>query len=255
MRLRYRHVVAFLAAIGLALLLAWPAAAHANLVRSNPAAGATVDQAPPSIELEFSEELDPSFSRAQLFDSQNRQIEPGPGKVDPAAPRVLRLTIPDLQQGSYTVVWRVRSAADGHVTEGSLPFGVGVAAAAASLIPAPGAPDPATLPPPPLDTAARWLNLLAAIGALGGLPFGLLVWRPAFQRWNVPTFQHSNVAAAPLDPCAAADDAMTDILRRLTLVGGLLFLLTNVVFLVAQAAAAAGVPVAQALGAPLLQLL
>src|SRR5215213_4594384 len=167
-----------LLAIGVALLLVRPVAAHATLVRSAPAAGALLDSSPPSLTLEFSEELDPAFSQAQLFDSQNQLVEPGPGTVDPNAPRVLRLILPDLPQGSYTALWRVRSLVDGHITQGSLSFGDGVAATGTALIPPLGAPDPATLPPPPLDTIARWLNLVAAALALGGLPFALLVWRP-----------------------------------------------------------------------------
>src|SRR6266487_3241917 len=168
-----------LLALTLALLLVRPAAAHANLIRSTPAAGAVLETAPPSIELEFSEELDPSFSRVQLFNSQNQLIEPGPGEIAAASPKVIRLIIPDLAKDSYTAIWRVRSAADGHITEGSIPFGVGVTPRAGSLIPAPDAPDPATLSPPQLDTIARWLNFLAAAIALGGFPFALLVWRPA----------------------------------------------------------------------------
>src|SRR4029078_13673097 len=103
--------------------------------------------------------------------------EPGPGAVDPARPRVLRLILPDLPKGSYTALWRVRSAADGHITQGRLPFGVGVTPTGTALIPPPGAPDPATLPPPPLDTIARRLNLLTVALALGGAPFGLVVLR------------------------------------------------------------------------------
>ncbi|MEP7189623.1 MAG: copper resistance CopC family protein, partial [Roseiflexaceae bacterium] len=173
-----------LLALVLALLLAAPVVAHANLLRSEPAAGALLDKSPPSLMLEFSEELDPSFSQTQLFDSQNQLVEPGPGEVDPTTPRVLRLILPDLPKGSYTALWRVRSSIDGHISQGSLPFGVGVAATGTALIQPLGAPDPATLPPPPLDTVARWLNLVAATLALGGLPFGLLVWRPAFRRWT-----------------------------------------------------------------------
>lgn len=243
----YRLVAAALAVAAL-LLLALPAEAHANLVRSVPPAGATLEAAPPSIELEFSEELDASFSSAQLFDSQNQLIEKGPGQVEPANSKLLRLIIPDLAKGSYTVLWRVRSAADGHITEGSVPFGIGTPPAAGSLIPPPGAPDPATLPPPPLDTAARWLNFLAAMVALGGVPFALLVWRPAYRRW---------AAAEPdaADRRGEADQAITTFLRRLLLVGGLAFVLSNMLFLLTQAAAAANVSLAQALGLPLFQLL
>ena len=48
---------------------------------------------------------------------------------------------------------------------------------------------------------------------------------------------------------------MTFFLRRMTMVGGALFLLASIAFLIDQAATAAGVPATQALGAPLLQLL
>lgn len=231
------------------VLLAWPqrASAHATLLRATPAIGAVLDAPPPAIELEFSEALDAGFSRVQLFDSQNRLVERGPGLVDAAVPTLLRLTLPDLARGSYTALWRVRSAVDGHITEGSLPFGVGVAAPAGSLIPPAGAPDPATLPPPPLDTAARWLNLLAALLALGPIPFALLVWRPAYHRWLA--------AAPPPENAHAADAALARGLRRLLLAGGLLFLLTNLFFLLVQASVAAEVPLLAAIGAPVLTLL
>src|SRR5262249_53518059 len=149
----------------------------------------------------------------------------------------------------------------------SVPFGIGVAATATSLIPAPGVLDPATQAPPPLDAAARWLNLLVAALALGGLPFALLVWRPAFRRGTIDDAnQRSNVQTACPEPAEGfkrsnvaqwhtADEAMTRAIRRIILLGGALFLLTNLLFLLTQAAGAAGVPLAQALGAPALGLL
>ncbi|MDQ2997610.1 MAG: copper resistance protein CopC/CopD, partial [Chloroflexota bacterium] len=279
-----------LLALVLALLLAAPVAAHANLLRSEPAAGALLDRSPPSLMLEFSEELDPSFSQAQLFDSQNQLVEPGPGEVDPTTPRVLRLILPDLPKGSYTALWRVRSSIDGHISQGSLPFGVGVAATGTTLIPPLGAPDPATLPPPPLDTVARWLNLVATALALGGLPFGLLVWRPAFRRWTTdpstplrtgdrrPTTEGQTVtdegrrtkdegrttpdAQSTTLPSSivsgqwsSADDSVTRFIQRMTTLGGVLFVLTNLFFLLTQAADAANIPLTQVIGAPVLQLL
>src|SRR5439155_6020494 len=52
-----------------------------------------------------------------------------------------------------------------------------------------------------------------------------------------------------------ADAAMAWAVRRLILIGGALFLLTNLLFLLTQAAAAANVPIGRAFGAPLVQLL
>jgi copper transport protein len=239
-----RRLSYILCGLLLTLLIARPVDAHANLVKSEPPAGALLQTAPKELVLEFSEALDPSFSRVQLYNSKNQIVNPGPGVVDAASPLIMRLALGDLPKDSYTALWRSRSAADGHITEGSVPFGIGVAATTASLIPAPGAPDPALEAPPVWDSAARWLTLALLALAFGGLPFGMLVWRPAVQR------AQSNMADS-----AAADVAMTRIIRRLVLIGGGLFLVANCFFLVVQAADAAGVPFLQALGAPVLQLL
>jgi copper transport protein len=239
-----RCAIPLLYAILLALLLAGPAEAHANLVRSVPPAGAALATAPRELVLEFSEELDPGFSKVQLLDSKRQVVNAGPGAIDSANPRVLRLLLQELPKDSYTALWRVRSAADGHITEGNIPFGVGVAPSSASLIPPPDAPDPATVPPPPLDSVARWLNLLLAAVTLGGVPFGLLIWRPAVRR-----------ALRNGTAVDAADAASTRLIRQRILIGGALFLLTNLLFLLTQAAAAADVPLARAIGAPVVQLL
>ncbi|KPV54728.1 hypothetical protein SE17_01840 [Kouleothrix aurantiaca] len=232
----------FAIALILALIFTRRVEAHATLVRSEPPAGATLDAAPKELVLEFSEDLDPGFSTVQLLNSSNAVVNPGPGVIDPSQPRILRLALADLSKGGYTAIARVRSV-DGHVTESSVPFGVGVAVTATSLIPPAGAPDPATLPPPPLDAASRWLTLLLAAVAFGGLPFGLLVWRPAFRAME----------REKVDP--STDEAVTRAIRRLIVIGGALFVLANLLFFIVQASVAANVPFAQAIGTPALQLL
>jgi copper transport protein len=239
-----RRDVPLLLALLLALLLVGPPDAHANLVRAAPAPGSALAAAPSELVLEFSEELDPGFSKIQLLDSKSQVIDPGPGLVDPAQPTILRLSVAELPKGAYTALWRVRSQVDGHVTEGNLPFGVGVEPASGSLIPAPDAPDPATLPPPPLSSLARWLAFALAAVMLGGLPYGLLVWRPAFR-----------ASEREKSDKAATDDLLTRMIRRLVLVSGVLFVLANILFLLTQAATAADVSLGQAFGAPLVQLL
>ena len=224
----------------LALLVVGKVEAHATLVRSEPPAGATLEAAPKELVLTFSEDLDPGFSTVQLLSSQNAVVNPGPGVIDPSAPRVMRLALSTLSKGGYTAVARVRSV-DGHIPESTVPFGIGVPVTATSLIPAPGTPDPATLPPPLLDAVMRWLALLTAAIAFGGLPFGLLVWRPAFNTVQKPQPE--------------IDVRFTRAIQRLTLLGVLLFILINLVFLLVQAATAANVSLGQAIGAPVLQLL
>lgn len=238
-----RFVVLCLVVFVQVLLVVTPAAAHAVLVRSEPPAGATLARAPEVVVLEFSEDVDARFSRIQLFNSRRAAMPEGMGVVNPSAPRVLRLALSSLPKDSYTAVWRVRSAADGHITEGILPFGVGVAASAGSLVPALGAIDPATEPLDPLTVVVRWFNLVVLTLMLGGVPFGLLVWRPL-------------VCAAPSTPAVIGfDDALTRVIRRLLVGSGGLFLLTSVVFLLTQAAAAADVPVSQTFGLPVMQVL
>ncbi|GAB4193219.1 MAG: copper resistance protein CopC [Roseiflexaceae bacterium] len=234
---------AFGAALLLALLLAPARAeAHANLVDSDPPAGAVLASSPSELVLEFTEELDPGFSQVELFDSAMRRLNAGPGQIDPAVPRRLRLAVAELPQGSYTALWRARSAVDGHVTEGNLPFGIGVAPAETGLLPPPGTPPPAIAPAPPLDSALRWLSLLAATLMLGGLPFGLLVWLPLAK---------GNQDAA----LAAETQHQTLNTQNFILIGGILLVIATLLFLVSQAAGATGVGLAQAFGAPLADLL
>ncbi|HMP42316.1 MAG TPA: CopD family protein [Roseiflexaceae bacterium] len=230
-----------------ALLLAWlwvgQAAAHANLVASNPRAGASLAAAPAEIVLEFSEELDPAFSRIELYNSRHRLIDTGEAIFDPAEPLVLRLTLGELPRDSYTAVWRARSAVDGHITEGNIPFGIGVAAPVGALAPPPGSPDPATVLPTPFEAAIRWLTYLLAALAFGSLPFVLLVWRPALR-----TVTAAGSAAASFAP-------IPHLLRRLLLAGGVLFLAANSLLFWQQAAAAADLPLVAAFGTPLLHML
>ncbi|HEY1015974.1 MAG TPA: CopD family protein [Herpetosiphonaceae bacterium] len=214
------------------------ASAHANLLRSTPAAGETLKAAPAEIVLEFSEELDTSFTKIELRDSANQIVAPGPGVVSAANPRELRLALSGLVQDSYTAIWRVRSAVDGHVTEGSLPFGIGVAVSGAALIPPLGTPEPATALPRADNSLLRWLLLLGSALAVGGFPFALYAARPLRDQSDPATL--ATLAAA---------------VRRQTLAGAALSFVAGALFLVSQAATAAGVSWGAALGSPLLELL
>lgn len=227
-RQRSRRRPAWQAALVLAVVgLTRPpgnAQAHANLVRSEPPVGGTVASAPDELVLVFSEPLDTGYTRVKLIDSQGRTVDAGPGVVDPAEPRILRLPLADLPDDSYVAEWRNRSTIDGHVRAGLLPFGVGVAADPTALLPALSAPDPLTAPPPLAEMLVRWLGFIGLVSAGGGVAFARWVWRPAY-----------GDAASTLARAADADQAMTKVLRRLVTAGAGLVAGAAVVRLAQQA--------------------
>src|SRR3712207_5290791 len=103
-----RHAISVLITCLLALLLTSTVGAHATIERAVPGPGATLQNPPEELVLEFSEELDPTFSSVELRNSNHEVVDPGPGTVDPAAPGTLRLALPDLPKDSYTAIYRVR---------------------------------------------------------------------------------------------------------------------------------------------------
>src|SRR5690606_16116463 len=108
------------------VLITTQVSAHANLVRSEPPANASLDEPPEAIHIWFTEPLELSYSRINLLDANGDSIELPPGEINPADAKQLSVSLPALSNGIYTVSWRVVSAADGHPTEGSFAFGVGV---------------------------------------------------------------------------------------------------------------------------------
>jgi copper transport protein len=114
-----------MAALG---LLAAPqlALAHAQLVSSSPGAGTAVEQAPAELRLVFSEIVELGYSRVELIDADGQPVPTGTQQLDPGDDRVLILPLEPLADGTYLVSWRALSGADGHVTQGSFSFGVGM---------------------------------------------------------------------------------------------------------------------------------
>jgi copper transport protein len=217
--LAFRMAVLFTLATGVALCLVVRALAHANLEASEPAAGSVLAESPAAVVLRFSEALDENASAVELRDSQAVAVVEGPGVIGP--PEQLRLKLPPLPEGTYSAIWRVRSAVDGHITEGAVLFAVGADALPPSILPPPGTPEPATALPSPIDAISRWLNFAAAAVTAGALLFGPLVWRPAFQRRQSATI--------------GEDEWATALLRRLVCLGCAAWAAATVFFVVAQA--------------------
>lgn len=99
------------------------ALAHASLTASEPAAGATVASAPKEIALTFNEKVEAAFSSITLADDGGMPVAVGKAKVDGANPAVLRLSLPTLAPGAYTVGWAA-AGRDGHRRKGEFTFTV-----------------------------------------------------------------------------------------------------------------------------------
>src|SRR5262250_1881996 len=96
-----RGAALVLGAAAATLLLAQPASAHADLVRSDPADGSVLARAPSIARLWFSEEISPEFSSARVVDRTGAAITGSRAQVDGGDPRQLTVELPRLGTGSY----------------------------------------------------------------------------------------------------------------------------------------------------------
>jgi copper transport protein len=159
-----------------------------------------------------------------VYDSNGRRVDQGNTHIDPADALSLSVALnAPLPDGVYTVAWRVLSSVDGHATQGVFAFAVGTSAGGVAM-PAPSQTAPQAPDVLAAEAFARWLNLLAAAIAVGGLVFLLAIWWPAW-RGALPGV---DLAAIPGSLGRLAQRALT------------LLLLALLVLLVVQAAVAAG---------------
>src|SRR5215470_4295106 len=135
-RILLRSAALVLGAVAATLLLAQPASAHADLVRSDPPDGSVLVHAPSVARLWFSEEISPKFSSARVVDRAGATIAGSRAQAGAGDPRELTVELPSLGKGSYGLVWRVLAEDDGHTTSGVVVFTVGGGDAAAGTIPA-----------------------------------------------------------------------------------------------------------------------
>ena len=185
-----------LVAAALAVLLT-PALlfAHAKLLRSSPAANATLATPPTHLNLWFSERPEVAFSKITLADSAGTAVSLGAlyatDSMGVAAP-----IIGTLAPGKYKLAWRT-AAADGHPTNGSFSFTISkqrADSAAAQAPPPAGAQVQIThstrsansLVNPDgkitMSSAMRWVELVAVLTLVGIVTFRLAVLPAA--RWK-----------------------------------------------------------------------
>jgi methionine-rich copper-binding protein CopC len=117
--------------VGLALFLlletALAACAHAFVDHAEPAVGSQIHGAPIQVKVWFTEKLESSMSKIQVFDASGLEVDKRDVKIDRSNASLLTVSLPKLKPGKYKVVWRAVSA-DTHITTGNFTFElVGVA--------------------------------------------------------------------------------------------------------------------------------
>jgi copper transport protein len=97
--------------------------AHAVLEKTTPAANSRMDASPTSVEVVFNEGLDSGGAQLLVLNESSRNVAKGnPERIDQG--KGLRIALPKLGEGHYTVSYSVISA-DGHPVSGAYVFTVG----------------------------------------------------------------------------------------------------------------------------------
>ncbi len=159
-RTRPRRLAALGVAIGiLTTAIALPAAAHDELLASDPAAESTVEALPAEITLTFSDVIsdEPGVSRVSVTDAAGTELASGDPELDGTE---LTQPLSGSSQGPIDVVWRVVSS-DGHPISGEYSFVAGDVDAAPS---APAGQDgPAAQPDQTGVPTGLWIGIGAAL--------------------------------------------------------------------------------------------
>ena len=95
--------------------LSTSAAAHAELESANPAPGSSVEDAPLTLELTFTEEVSTDGIDVHVVTPDDEDVHAGSAEVDLNDPERRRVTVSlqaNLPPATYTVHWRTRSAID-----------------------------------------------------------------------------------------------------------------------------------------------
>jgi hypothetical protein len=105
------------------------AAAHALLLKSEPARRAQLSKAPSELRLWFNERLEAAYAEVSVLDANGKPVTDARGSVAENDAKLLLLKLPPLAAGKYLVKFRVLSV-DGHRVQSQFPFTIKGAAAA-----------------------------------------------------------------------------------------------------------------------------
>ncbi len=131
----------------------------------------------------FDEPVDPNFSSVQVLDQNRTRVDSAFVSVPPDDQKQLRVPLTVLADGTYTVVWKVFSAADGHVTRGIFAFSVGTVTGGVTSLGSENvqAPNESS----PISVFTRWLDLSSLLALVGALVFREILLTRSFRAVEV----------------------------------------------------------------------
>jgi methionine-rich copper-binding protein CopC len=97
------------------------ARAHAFLDHAEPRVGSTNKASPSVVKIWFTEELEPAFSKVEVYDAGKREVDRRDVRVDSTDKTLMTVSVPKLGPGTYKVLWNA-VAVDTHHTSGSFTF-------------------------------------------------------------------------------------------------------------------------------------
>ena len=190
-------------ALLLLLLTVSVVSAHAKLVRATPAPNSVLGSAPNQVQLSYDEPLELNFSEVQVLDQKRQRVDTS--ELQPVAGDPYSVIVPlkPIGDGTYNVIWKVLSAADGHITRGVFAFGVGNTAGVISA-PIDSGTTGTSTELTPVSAASRWVSLLALLALVGAFLFRFFLLERSLD--HVDANKHARKVAYTrwLQFCAAA---------------------------------------------------
>jgi copper resistance protein C len=104
--------------LAVSLVLVRISDAHAFLDHADPKVGSTVSESPSQVTVWMTENLEPAFSKLQIYDAKGTEVDNKDIKVNG---NIMKVSLPKLAAGKYRVSWQV-VAVDTHRTSGTFDF-------------------------------------------------------------------------------------------------------------------------------------
>ncbi len=122
-RFSYTSLLAILLTLVTLLIFPAVASAHAEYVSSDPATNAILKNAPSTITIHFSEELDPKGSTVLVYDIDHQLVsQQGSAQVNHNDLKTMTVTLQPNKSEVYVVDWQTVGADDQHHDAGSFRF-------------------------------------------------------------------------------------------------------------------------------------